>query len=349
MRKAPVIFFHTGKKPFLFCFFAYLALIAAISALCLNMPAAKRIFFDEEFMRGAFPIVCGVSPYGAFPLAAEKHADNTPREASSGQKNYKKEKGPGLSLQKTSTRISPPSSGVSLNNASGLNISRADYTKSAAFSLKDCSVLIIHTHATESYTPSKAYPYTPTDTDRTTDNNFNMVRVGDEVEKVLKENGINVYHDTSQNDYPSYNKSYQKSCTAAQSYIKKDPSIKIILDIHRDAAQDKNGNKIACVSEIEGKRAASVMLVVGSNASGLEHDLWRGNLSFAYALQAHTLALYPGLFRPINLRSQRFNQHLAPAAVIVEIGTNGNTLDEALLGARLFSEGLCSFINQSAS
>ena len=92
MRKAPVIFFHTGKKPFLFCFFAYLALIAAISALCLNMPAAKRIFFDEEFMRGAFPIVCGVSPYGAFPLAAEKHADNTPREASSGQKNYKKRK-----------------------------------------------------------------------------------------------------------------------------------------------------------------------------------------------------------------------------------------------------------------
>ncbi len=349
MRKAPVIFFHTGKKPFLFCFFAYLALIAAISALCLNMPTAKRIFFDEDFVRGAFPVFCSTSPYGAFPLAAEKTSSDMRHETADGSEKQKKSTKPALSAQKTSTRIVSPSPDVSLNNVSGLNISRADYTKSAAFSLKDCSVLIIHTHATESYTPSKAYPYTPTDTDRTTDNNFNMVRVGDEVEKVLKENGINVYHDTSQNDYPSYNKSYQKSCTAAQSYIQKDPSIKIILDIHRDAAQDKNGNKIACVSEIEGKRAASVMLVVGSNASGLEHDLWRGNLSFAYALQAHTSALYPGLFRPINLRSQRFNQHLAPAAVIVEIGTNGNTLDEALLGARLFSEGLCSFINQSAS
>ena len=93
-----------------------------------------------------------------------------------------------------------------------------------------------------------------------------------------------------------------------------------------------------------GESAASVMLVVGSNLSGLEHNNWENNMRFATQLQSYISSIYPTLMRPINFRSQRFNQQLAPGGIIVEVGTNGNTLDEALLGAKYFAEGLAGFI-----
>ena len=96
----------------------------------------------------------------------------------------------------------------------------------------------------------------------------------------------------------------------------------------------ENGEKVKYTSNIDGKDAASVMLVVGSNISGLSHENWKTNMNFAVTLQEHTQMLYSNLCRPINFRSQRFNQQLAPGAIIVEVGTNGNTLDEALLGAK---------------
>ena len=212
------------------------------------------------------------------------------------------------------------------------------------FLKEDFSVLIVHTHTTESYTPSEKYRYTPSDTDRTTDKNYNMVRVGEEIAKVLTEQGIKVYHDTTINDYPSYNGSYNRSAANISNYIKNDPSIKIVLDVHRDAIEGQNGEKIKYTSKINSETAASVMLVVGSNLSGLEHNNWEENMRFASQLQRHISSLYPTLMRPINFRSQRFNQQLAPGGIIVEVGTNGNTLDEAILGGKLFAEGLADFV-----
>lgn len=234
---------------------------------------------------------------------------------------------------------------VKISNSTDVDINAQDYLSPAVQFLKeDFSVLIVHTHTTESYTPSEKYQYTPSDTDRTTDKNYNMVRVGDEIEKVLSEKGIKVYHDTTINDYPSYNGSYNKSAANISNYIKNDPSIKIVLDVHRDAIEGQNGEKIKYASPINGESAASVMLVVGSNLSGLEHNNWENNMRFATQLQSYISSIYPTLMRPINFRSQRFNQQLAPGGIIVEVGTNGNTLDEALLGAKYFAEGLAGFI-----
>ncbi|MBQ3021708.1 MAG: stage II sporulation protein P [Clostridia bacterium] len=215
------------------------------------------------------------------------------------------------------------------------------------FLFEDFSVLIVHTHTTESYTSSPKFSYIPSDTDRTTDKNFNMVRVGEEIKNVLESNGIKVYHDTSINDYPSYSGSYNKSAKAIEKNIKKDPSVKIVLDVHRDAIEGKNGEKIKHLTKIDGSDAAKIMLVVGSNQSGLTHDNWEENMRFAVQLQKHTMSLYPDLCRPINFRSQRFNQQLAPGGIIVEVGTNGNTLDEAILGARCFAVSLSDFIKNS--
>lgn len=234
---------------------------------------------------------------------------------------------------------------VKFSNNTHLNLDAEKYSSAQLpFMKKDFSVLIVHTHTTESYTPSEKFPYSPTDTDRTTDKSFNMVKVGKEIEKTLKSYGIKVYHDTTINDYPSYNGSYNKSGANVSNYIKNDPSIKIVLDVHRDAIESKGGGKVKYTAKINSEDAAKIMLVVGSNASGLEHKNWEENMTFAYKLQQHISSIYPDLMRPINFRSQRFNQQLAPAAIIVEVGTNGNTLDEALLGARYFAEGLADFI-----
>ncbi len=234
---------------------------------------------------------------------------------------------------------------VKVSNSTDLSINPEDYLSPPPSFLKEnFSVLIIHTHTTESYTPSPKYNYNPTDTDRTTDKSFNMVKVGEEIEKILTSQGIKVYHDTTINDYPSYSGSYNKSAMSIENYIKNDPSIKIVLDVHRDAIVGKNGEKVKHSTEIDGKSAAKIMFVVGSNLSGLKHDTWQENMRFASQLQKHTLSLYPTLCRPINFRSQRFNQQLAPGGIIVEVGTNGNTLDEAIYGAQCFAIALADFI-----
>lgn len=200
------------------------------------------------------------------------------------------------------------------------------------------SVLIVHTHTTESYTPSLTYNYTPTETDRTLDPKYNMISVGEVIYNALTEKGINVIHDKTINDYPSYSSSYSKSLKLVNSYMEKYPSIKFVIDVHRDAiASGKKGT----VTDFD-PSSAQVMLVIGTDASGLNHPHWENNLSFALKLQHKMNTLYPTLARSINLRKERFNQHTAPYAFILEVGTNGNTLDEAKTAAWYFSDTFLS-------
>ena len=235
--------------------------------------------------------------------------------------------------------------GIYINNQSGKNIDMESLlNKKLNITLTDGpSVLIIHTHTTESYTPSEKYNYTPTETDRTTDENFNMIAVGEVIYKKLSEKGVNVIHDKTVNDQPSYSQSYSKSLKLIKSYMEKYPSIKIVIDVHRDAITDKNGNKVRPITAFD-PASAQVMLVVGTNASGLTHPDWSTNLSFALKLQYAMNSHYPTLARPINLRRERFNQHLAPYSFILEVGSNGNRLEEAKKGAEYFSESLIQML-----
>lgn len=235
--------------------------------------------------------------------------------------------------------------GIYINNQTGKSVDiQALLNKELDISLSDApSVLILHTHTTESYTPSLLYNYSPSETDRTTDENFNMVSVGTVIYDSLTKNGINVIHDKTVNDYPSYSTSYSNSLKLMESYTKSYPSIKIIIDVHRDAMVTSSGVKIRPMASFD-PPCAQVMMVVGTNDSGLSHPNWQTNLSFVLKLQEKMNTLYPSLARPINLRRQRFNQHTAPYAFILEVGTNGNTLDEAKEAARLFSESLISLL-----
>lgn len=200
------------------------------------------------------------------------------------------------------------------------------------------TVLIIHTHSSESFTPSGKYPFELTDVGRTEDTEYNVVRLGSEIADIFESRGISVIHDTTINDYPTYSGSYTRTLAIIEKYLAQYPSIQIVLDIHRDSLADSAGNTYKTVFNADGLQAAQVMLVAGSDEGGLSHPLWMENLKLGLKLQAAMNQDYPGLARPLNLRQERFNQHATQGSLIVEIGCSGNTLDEALLAADYFAD-----------
>ena len=158
--------------------------------------------------------------------------------------------------------------------------------------------------------------------------------------------GISVLHDRTLYDYPSYSNAYDRALSAIQSYLTQYPSIRFILDIHRDAIEDAQGNQYKVVSNIdEVQTAAQLTLVVGSDGSGLKHPDWLENLRLAVALQEQLLSEHPTLMRPILLRNSRYNQHATTGSLLVEVGAAGNSPEEAQLAAKLLGESLAEILS----
>ena len=200
-------------------------------------------------------------------------------------------------------------------------------------------ILILHTHGSEAYTPTAGTDVVWSGNLRTTDSRYNVVQVGDEMADVFSEAGISVLHDRTLYDYPSYNEAYDRSLAAIESYLAQYPSLRFILDVHRDAIEDGQGNQYKVVSTIDGVgTAAQLTLVVGSDGSGLPHPNWMENLKLAVALQEDLLTSYPTLMRPILLRNSRYNQHATTGSLLVEVGAAGNSPEEAALAGRLVAE-----------
>lgn len=188
------------------------------------------------------------------------------------------------------------------------------------------SVLILHTHATESYTRS-GEDYVESASWRTLDEDYNMLSIGSHVAEILAQNGITAIQDRGLHDYPSYNGSYVDARTSIENYLAEYPDIKLVLDLHRDASGGEVGQLRTGVTA-NGKTAAQLMLVIGTN-----HDNWEENLSLGLKLQAQLETQIPGITRPTVLRASRFNQDLSSGALLIEVGAAGNTHSEALLAA----------------
>lgn len=196
------------------------------------------------------------------------------------------------------------------------------------------NILIFHTHSCESYTPSEKYQYSQTGNYRTTDKNYSVIRVGNELENYLKQYNINVIHDTSYHDYPSYTGSYTRSLQTVENILKNNQS-DIIIDLHRDAVGSRPD--YAPTVKIGEDYAAQIMFVIGTNEGGLWHPNWQQNLKFAVKVQQKAEEMYPGLFKPIMLTKSRYNQHTGKYANIMEIGSTGNTLDQCLISMKYLS------------
>ena len=196
---------------------------------------------------------------------------------------------------------------VYINNGSdaALDASMLSGDYAAKLGAEGPQVLIIHTHGSESYTMPPGQEYDVSDTFR---------------------------------DYPSYSGAYNRSLASIESYLQKYPSISFVLDVHRDAVQDANGQQFKLLCG-EDKNAAQLEFVIGSNGGGLSHDLWRENLKLACAVQETLYKDYPTLMRPVTVRNSRYNQHMTTGSLLVEVGTAGNSLEEAINAARIFAAG----------
>lgn len=239
------------------------------------------------------------------------------------------------------TPLTPSAEGINLKNRTDyeINVAALLAEKLAIhLDLDTPQILIIHTHSSEAFMPDGNDIYEESDPSRTEDKNYNIIRVGDELANALENRGIPVIHDRELYDYPSYTGAYTRSMEAISNYLEIYPSIKIVIDLHRDAFMDAEGNIYKTVAEINGETCAQVMLVMGTNFSGLYHPNWQENLKLALNLQSAMNQKYPGLARPVTISQYRYNQHATTGSMILEVGCNGNTLQEALAAVRFFAD-----------
>ncbi|MCH5183369.1 MAG: stage II sporulation protein P [Oscillospiraceae bacterium] len=208
-------------------------------------------------------------------------------------------------------------------------------------------VLILHTHGSESYLPAGVDYYLPEEDFRSDDPKETVVSVGDMIAETLESLGIPVLHDRTMHDLMDFNNAYTESRAAAREALAEHPTIRYILDIHRDSIFTQNNICEKTLTEIDGKQTAQVMLVVGTNQDGAAHPDWRQNLTVATKLEELLNNLYPTLARPVNLRSSAFNQALSPGALLVEVGSCGNTIEEAREAGRLFAISFATLLHKN--
>lgn len=220
---------------------------------------------------------------------------------------------------------------------------RFDGTFAAAPGEDAPQVLIIHTHGSEAYTMPAGEEYVDTGSFRTADASVSVIRIGDELARVLSGYGLSVLHDRALYDDPEYNGAYYRAEDAIEEYMAKYPGIRFILDVHRDALEDKAGHQYKVVTR-EDPDCAQVSLVMGSSWEG-----WQENLKFAVAVQQHLTESRPTLMRPLTLRNSDYNEYFTTGSLLVEIGAAGNSLDEALKAVQLFGQGLAEVITAKAA
>lgn len=215
--------------------------------------------------------------------------------------------------------------GVLINNSTNYTLTQEMLTPD--INVNKNKVAIYHTHTCESYTPTEQYQYTASGNFRTIDLNYSVSRVGDELEKALNSYGCTVIHDRTYHDYPAYNGSYSRSLITAQNMLSANPDAEIVIDLHRDAIADETyGPRV----KIGDEYVSQLMFVIGTDGANSAHTNWLQNLKFAIKVQQKANELYPGLFKPIILRNSEYNQHVAKAACIIEVGSTGNTLEESM-------------------
>lgn len=199
------------------------------------------------------------------------------------------------------------------------------------------NIVIFHTHTCESYTPTEQFNYEQTGNFRTTDLNYSVVRVGEELTQNLVKYGFNVNHDKTYHDYPAYTGSYTRSKATVESVLASTPS-DIIIDLHRDAIGSKSDYDPSV--KIGDETVAQLMFVIGTNGGGLYHPDWQSNLKFAIEVQEKANEIYPGLFKTMIVRNSRYNQHLGKAACIIEVGATGNTLEQSMASMKYLAKVL---------
>ncbi len=207
------------------------------------------------------------------------------------------------------------------------------------------TVLIIHTHGTEAYSQDGAkYCDDSKEYARSSDARQSVIAVGETVSEILNKNGIPTAHCKILHDSVQYKDSYARAEETIKKYLEEYPTIKLVIDIHRDAIIKSSGEIVRPVTEVAGEAAAQVMCVVGSDWAGDEHDAWENNLSLALKLRQELNSKYENICRPVFLKGNTYNQELTEYSLLIEVGSSGNSLNEAQRSAKLIAEALSEIV-----
>ena len=210
------------------------------------------------------------------------------------------------------------------------------------------SVLIFHTHTTETYQILDRDFYSENFKSRTNNKGENMVRVGEAIAEEIEKAGFGVIHDKEIYD-TKYTGAYSKSRAGVEDILKKNPSVQIVLDIHRDAISDGDGTKVKPVAIIKGKKAAQIMLISGCQEEGnpiTNLPDWRYNLTFAVHLQQKLEELFEGITRPLYFCPRSYNMNVTHCSLLVEVGSDSNTLEEAVYTGKCIGVALSEILKE---
>ena len=225
--------------------------------------------------------------------------------------------------------------GITIYDYSSKNIDYQELMeRNVDLTKKSDPILLYCSHTSETYDNSEAFKFNYTGNYRTKDGKYNMLSVASIMANTLKDRGFTTVFDTTPHDYTSYDNAYKNSLKTINTNLDKYNRFGIMIDVHRDAAADLS---FAPKTTVNGKSTAQLMLVVGVGYNGFPNEYWEQNLALALKITKLGEEMYPGLFRHILVRDARYNQHLAPGSLLVEVGATGNTLEEAYYGARCFA------------
>ena len=334
--------------------FPYTLLVMAVCAVLILLAGRLDISPDRTVVINAFERIVAVKEVKLFsrkniydifseivPLV--KSSDEMMKKYEAlygGVKKETKETKQGFLIGKTVEEIDMSVSGIGFNNQTTYPINLKELRNTPLEFSAPC-VLIVHTHTSESYAEAENA--------RSYDENMNMIRIGTIIADELRKNGIKVIHDKTQNDYPVYNGSYNKALGVIERNIKEHPDIQVVLDIHRDyTARTVNGEEVQLkpVGEVNGEKCAQVMFVVGTDNSGLTHPHWRKNLTFAVKINEELDKISENIARNINVRKQRFNQHMTNGSLIIEVGSASNSLRESENAAHFIGKAITEVLKK---
>ncbi len=237
-----------------------------------------------------------------------------------------------------------------IKNTTGQSIDFSDLMyKSPDINIKNTSepqVLIFHTHTSESYMSKDNGFFYESFYPRSLNSSKNVVKVGDAITEKLKEHGINTIHDTTYHDNPSYNGSYSRAEKTIRANLEKYPTLQVVIDIHRDSLGSKETGKTKPTFKYKDKKAAQLMIISGcdpDNSNGFPN--WKKNLKLALNVQKYCESMFPGITRPLNFSKVKYNEHLTPGSLLIEIGSDGNTLEEAIYTGSMLGEALSKLLN----
>ena len=201
------------------------------------------------------------------------------------------------------------------------------------------TILIYHTHTTEAYTQTPENPYRENGAWRTSDNTKNVVAVGEVLKNILETTyGFRVIHDTTDHEPPKLATAYERSLATMLAYKQQYPSIVLYLDLHRDAYSAEKAPTDYLT--INGTETARLMFVVGKGEKYAEKPYFESDYALAQRITSHLNTYDPKLARPIRVKSGRYNQHVAPNCLLVEVGHNANTLEQATAAMPYLAESI---------